>query len=643
VNPSLPVALSKVIRRSLAKDPSRRYQSAIDLRNDVEDLKQEIDSGIAPSAISQMAPVERRRSPLRLVSVIGTVLMIVGVLALAYSYFSGRGVSTSDFVAIDRPARLTNSGNAALAAISPDGKYVAHVKNEPGATSLWMRQTATASDVQIVPPIPVHYDGVTYSPDGNHVYFVTYPFSAGVGTLYRVPALGGTPEKILEDVDSRISFSPDRTQFTFTRGVPVEGTAFVMVANADGANPRRLAQLKTPEQFLLNGPTWSSDGRTIMATGQSLGGGPHAIIVAIDVATGEMTTLKDRWNAVADLEWVSGTKTFMAVAAEFGQAGPQLWQIGYPSGERHRITNDLNTYASLSLSADRASLATVQTEAVANLWIGDANKPADELKQITQGRGRGDGLNGMDWTPDHRLVFVSSAIAGQQLWIADAEGRDVRQLTAAPQEPVFSASVTPDGRYVVFQRFADGRMRVWRMNLDGSDQKPLTDGTLDLSPVAAPDGVVYFNRPTDGLPRAFKVPIDGGTPVSLGDQLFRPVDVSPDGSLLLGVSWDTNERRSVLATMPATGGAPTHLTKIPAFVGSLSADGKGVFYPVLERTGFRIERYDLASGTTSTLNRLSGVVFRGATSPDGKYVALSRGNILSDVLLLGMKPVGSAQ
>ena len=40
--------------------------------------------------------------------------------------------------------------------------------------ALWMRQTATTSDVQIVPAAPVRYDGVTYSPDGDYVYYVTY-------------------------------------------------------------------------------------------------------------------------------------------------------------------------------------------------------------------------------------------------------------------------------------------------------------------------------------------------------------------------------------------------------------------------------------------------------------------------------------
>lgn len=581
-------------------------------------------------------PIRRQRA-LNAIALISAAVLLLTAAALGYYAYTLRRNAASGGVSleVDRPERLTNTGNALLAAISPDGRYVAHVKNDPGAPSLWMRQAATTSDVQIVPPAPVRYDGVSFSPDGDHVYYVTYEPAGGIGTLFRVPALGGTPQKVLEDVDSRITFSPDRSQFAFTRGAPAEGTAWVMVANADGTNVRRLAELEKPDQFTLNGPAWSSDGKTIVAPARSLREGPHALIAGIDVASGGTTRLQGRWGNVLDLEWVPGTSSFVAAATEFGPGTPQLWQISYPGGETRRITNDLNTYASLSLSNNGTSLATVQTEAVANLFVASKDNPAVAL-QITRGRGRGDGLSGVDWTPDGEIVFVSSASGRQQVWITDAEGRNIRQLTAAQQEPVFGASVTPDGRYIVFQRFADRRMRLWRMNVDGSDQQMLTNGDLDQGPVAA-NGVSYFFRVEQGSPRTFKVPIDGGEPVQVSDQNFRPLDVSPDGSQMLGVGWDTAARRSALAILPVTGGAPRLLPQVPAFFGTFSSTGKEVVYPVVDRGAMRIDQLDIASGKVTTLGAVPDIVFNGAVSPDGKRVALSRGLILSDVLLLTMK------
>ena len=47
--------------------------------------------------------------------------------------------------------RLTSDGKASDAAISPDGKYVVYVNDDNGRQSLWVRQVATGSDVQIIP------------------------------------------------------------------------------------------------------------------------------------------------------------------------------------------------------------------------------------------------------------------------------------------------------------------------------------------------------------------------------------------------------------------------------------------------------------------------------------------------------------
>jgi serine/threonine protein kinase/Tol biopolymer transport system component len=637
VNPSLPAGITRVVRRALAKDPSRRYQTATDLRNDLEDLKEEVESGIRSSVST--APVHATRGPrLNRVALATVLLVLVAAFGAAYSYWKSRSPAVaSEFLTIDRPERLTSTGNAALAAISPDGRYVAHVKNEPGAPSLWMRQTATTSDVEIVAGAPVRYAGVSWAPDGNHVFYVTYEIAGGLGTLYRIPALGGMPQKILEDIDSRISFSPDGSQFTFARGYPAEGTAWVMIANADGTNVRKLAELQKPDQIALQGPAWSSDGRTIVAPARSLRDGPHMLIVAIDVASGEVTRLEGRWNSVLDLEWVRGTQTFVAPVADLLTASPQLWQFSYPGSERRRLTNDLNTYASVSLSADGTALTTVQAEAVSNLFVSAFDK-VGEAVQITRGRGRADGQTGLDWTPDGQIVFVSGASGRQQVWIADAEGRNVRQLTASPQEPVFRLSVTPDGKYIVFQRFSDRHMRIWRMRLDGSEQRIITNGELDQAPVAAPGGMVYFNRIVNGTPRTFKVPIEGGEAVQVSEHNFRPLDVSPDGSQLLGIAWDAKAQRSVLGIMPAAADAPPRLLAgLPTFTGGFSVDGKSIIFPVVGRGTVQIDRADLASGKVEVVGSVPDFAFNGSLSADGKRIVLSRGGVVSDVLLLTLK------
>src|SRR5207237_3005810 len=118
-------------------------------------------------------------------------------------------------------ARLTSTGKARNAAISPDGKYVVHVVDDGEQQSLWMRQVSTSSNVQISPPANLIYHNLTFSPHGDYLYYVAWdkktPF-----TLHQMPVLGGASRKLVTDIDSVVTFSPDGKQFAFLRGYPLQ-------------------------------------------------------------------------------------------------------------------------------------------------------------------------------------------------------------------------------------------------------------------------------------------------------------------------------------------------------------------------------------------------------------------------------------
>ena len=90
------------------------------------------------------------------------------------------------------------------------------VMNDNGQQSLWLRNIATNSDTQVLAPAPVSYLGPRISPDGNYFYFVRSEIgSRSLHYLYRSPVLGGTPQKLLTDIDSNPSLSPDRRKFVY--------------------------------------------------------------------------------------------------------------------------------------------------------------------------------------------------------------------------------------------------------------------------------------------------------------------------------------------------------------------------------------------------------------------------------------------
>ena len=129
-------------------------------------------------------------------------------------------------------------------------------------------------------------------------------------------------------------------------------------------------------------------------------------------------------------------------------------------------------------------------------------------------------------------MFGALASTRPQIWIANADGSSSQQLTS-DDSPSLQPEVTPDGRYIVFQRFSAAGVNVWRMGLDGSDPKQLTRGTADVSPKAT-DKFVCSSTAATGMPRTWRVPIDGGEPVSMGEHYFRVTQVSRDGKSLLG-------------------------------------------------------------------------------------------------------------
>jgi dipeptidyl aminopeptidase/acylaminoacyl peptidase len=150
--------------------------------------------------------------------------------------------------------RLTNTGRATRAAISPDGKYVAYVKDEAGQQSLWLILVATTSEERIVSPAEVDYRGLTFSHDSNFIYYVRADQDNPTGVLYLKPVLGGEARKLFVNIGSPITLSPDGKRLAFVRGSLSQKESALMVANVDGTEAKKLATHKDPDSFSLSGP-----------------------------------------------------------------------------------------------------------------------------------------------------------------------------------------------------------------------------------------------------------------------------------------------------------------------------------------------------------------------------------------------------
>jgi TolB protein len=182
---------------------------------------------------------------------------------------------------------------------------------------------------------------------------------------------------ILDYVDTPISFSPDGKHFSFVRRNPEKGESLLVIASADGAHERVIARRNYPQDFGGDdsAPAWSPDGKII-----AIGVGENALnnmtLVGVDAESGRQTQLTSRrWLRVGQLAWMPDARGVVMLSTVGSQFTYQVWYLSYPAGEVQQISNDLNNYQSVSLTADGKRLVTVQAFAVSNIWVMPTGRP----------------------------------------------------------------------------------------------------------------------------------------------------------------------------------------------------------------------------------------------------------------------------
>jgi Tol biopolymer transport system component/DNA-binding winged helix-turn-helix (wHTH) protein len=452
-------------------------------------------------------------------------------------------LATAPFSRIEL-TRLTNSGRATLAAISPDGRYIVHVSKDAEGESLWLKQVATQSNVQIAAPAAFSYWGLTFSPDGEYVYCVTAESNIGETSLSVIPVLGGPPRRLPVGPHGPVSFSPDGRSFAFINSY--RDVFHLYLTDTNGDATRLIATRKPPEKFIDGavGPAWSPDGDEIAcAVRQYDGAGYFDSVIAIRVANGaERSLTSRRWAAVGQIAWLPSGAGLAVAARESASAPFQIWQLSASGGEERRVTNDLNDYRGVTYNAGTDSLLAVQTNVVSGVWtmpsaeltsrrlaVGQFPINTGNATNIASGTNR---LDDVAWTNDNRILYVSYASDGSNVWIAEPNGRGARQLTFDARN-IHGVAVSPNGRHLVFASDRAGTYNLWRLDMSNGELVRLTNGEADVSPRFSPDGhwLVYQSGFPTGA-RVWRIPADGGSPVPLTDTRAQNPDISPDGKLI---------------------------------------------------------------------------------------------------------------
>jgi Serine/threonine protein kinase len=687
----VPEALEWIIAEALTKDREERCQTAKEMLGKLKRLKQRIESGASISDLSRsgspnssIAPVTNSNvvsfaekettlqegratarsedfADTRALSSVQFVVtgirqyrkesiavLVVGILVAAaigfglYKLFTQpKQFGPPKMIALTTGGKVNGEDINGQLAISPDGKYVVCAANDAKQqASLWLRQVSTNSLVRIVPPENGGYLATTFSPDGELIYYVaTLERNKYVPTLYRIPVLGGTPTKVLDRVFSAIAFSGDGGQFAFVR--KNQEDMALMVANTDGGGqPRAIALRKQPNGFSTSGPSWSPDGKRVACGVFDGSGTGYSSVVEVPVETGDPRPFNSqRWAKVGRVIWLAdGSGLIMTAQPESSSIGTQLWFLPYPRGEARRITNDLNGYGevSLGLTSDSGTIATIQQVNSSSIWITAPNTDESNARQIL----KTNLPDAVSWTPEGKIVYASRTGETWDIWMVDRDGSEVKQLTAdsfIDQQP----SVSPNGKYVVFQSNRSGSRNIWRIDADGNNPTQLTSGSyVDESPVCSPDGrFVIFMSVRSGRSAIWKVPIDGGTPVQLTNRDSQFPLISPDGKVISYFYTDEQaNNQPKLAMMPFEGGDPVKTIELPRTVQPIAfawmPDGRSVAYLDNSSGILNVWSQPIDGSTPKQLtNFRSEFITSFAISQDGK-IAAYRFSATRDIVLI---------
>lgn len=425
--------------------------------------------------------------------------------------------------------RLNLSGGIGDVALSPDGNYVASVVTEEGRQAIHITELATASDLRVVPPSTAGYSGLSFSPDGTFLYYLED--RAETGTLYRVSKLGGGQRKILENVNTAVTFSPDGGSMAFVRSNNAIDPADLVVARADGTSARVLAKRALSDKnFFLSdmrgpAPAWSPDGKVLACATRDVSRGLNEVNVeAVDPETGAARRLNVApWYDISRVVWLADGSGLLLSAVEAQGAPWQLLLLAYPGGGARKVTNDPNSYSLVSGSHDSGKFLTLNIEESDSIWVlslAGASQPG--VASVTERKG----VSEVEWGATGGVFTTVFDGVHANLWSQGA-GEAARQLTFDADN--FKPAASPDGRYVVFVSTRAGAMNVWRINADGTHPIRLTAGAYEDNPSVTPDGKWVVYRTGTSVK---KVPIEGGDSTLLFNKSALSPALSPDGRLI---------------------------------------------------------------------------------------------------------------
>jgi Tol biopolymer transport system component len=641
LNARVPRHLGRIIRKALEKNVSRRYQTALDLRNDLDELKHEIDSGELVMSADSVSDQEVLRLPAKR-SRKGTAVLLGTVTALllaiaGVAWWRGwlTGAEPTPTIAVKA---LTSTGTDFAPTISPDGEWIAYTRGVPGRSAdIFLQSLGDRTAVQLTHDLgPV--GNPAFSSDGTQIAFCSLVRG---GAIYVMGRMGGNVRRLTER-GFNPSWSPDASRIVFGLE-PVSGNPYtrnsgdIQLVIVDVATGK---QTETGIQDAVQ-PAWSPRGRRIAFWGLNNQANRDIYTAAADgtgggkpvaITNDEAVDFSPIWSP--DGQWLYFAST---------RGGPMgIWRVrvdeqtGERRGEPQQLTaGGPSITGHLSFSRDGQRL--VYHEALVQSRIDAADFDPASLKlspaRTTLVKASRQLLD-LEVSPDGEWLVYRTGDARQDIYIARSDGSGERQVTddaAKDWRPRWS----PDGRRLAFYSNASGNYQIWVANRDGSGRMRLTNVPTGrvIEPVWSPDGseIIFLAPDVATFIVKSSVPFEQQTPRAVPPMTvngsvfpFRPADWSGATGKIAG--------SGVTLYSPSTGRFESVVAGNIVNYPRWTADGRQVYYrrgPLWQflATQTKVER---ATDVPAAVD-----FFR--LSPDGRRGYVLDTTIQSDIWLLTIK------
>jgi eukaryotic-like serine/threonine-protein kinase len=649
-NSAIPEKLDEIINKALEKDPEMRYQTAAEMRGDLKRLRRDSSSGrtraassssgsvAAASASSATIPAAQssaitstpasrsRRTGL----ILGAVVLVLAIAGVIGWLFGTRkpAIRTQDIVF----SPLTENGKVSTSAISPDGKWLAYVMR--GAErSLRVKQIATGSDVEILPAQSGFFGTIAFTPDGSYLYYSHTVPDSPLSSIFVIPSLGGTPRRVIDETLGDVSVSPDGKLLAFSRVDPTSRAQTMWVSSLDGSNLRKVGGDELKHGYQTNSrPSWSADSKTIAVAFQLYE--EHLGALVLMPVTGGAAKIIPMEIAPQDVVWIpDGSGLLFSGVSRSSRLKSQIYFQPYPSGQQIRLTNDLNDYSGVSLTADGKTLVASEVTNNGDLYTAPLANP-DQLTPLNTNKN----LQSMALIDDTRVIGQDFTL---QFWTVHTDGTGLASVLDS--EPLKQApSPCPDGKTFLYVSIDErNRAKIARAEYTSTSGTALTAGPLDFGAICTPDqqSYLYVNNVSNGVAKLIKASFTGGTPTTVMSGDIGDISLSPDRNFIVLSMLKQEQNRSVrhLLLLSLKDFNVVRDVPVDPRAGSFGilADNSAFIYSKREGNVDNLYTEPVGGGPPTQLTHYKTDHIRSyEITRDGKTLVISRGNEVANALMI---------